>query len=367
VFYKILISDRSFNAVAEIQHTPANINWDYNRIGGCGEVSFIVPKKFCRNVALSPSFNIQISRLNPSTKAFDLWYQGRIESVLPNVRGEDETLQIKGMGYQSQLQDVDVDKDYTSTEISVIVKDILDTFITPDTDITYDAGDIEATSFTPDSIAFNTNSQDAMRTLADITGTREWGVDADRKFFFKARSSSVGFRYPMGGKILNFAGDDSTRETVNRAIVIGGGDPPFTATYNDETSQLKWGIRAKRVQNSSITTSAVASQFADSLFAEFNDVVRRARVDLLDEVQIEATLPIPLFRMLPALVRYNERRYGEFLYSGYIDYQVNRVNYNIDDSGNLIVSIQMGQLRPSIAEDISRLEYKLGQLTQQNL
>ena len=367
MFYKLVVSDRDFNVLDEFQDRANNISWDYNRIGGCGGLNFSIPSRYCRNILISTGFNVKLYRRNPTTRAFDLWYQGRVENTLPEIRGEDETLFVPVMGYQSELRDIHIDATYTSTEISVIVKSLLDNYIVPNTNITYSAGDITATSFTPNSIIFNGNAQDAMRTLSDITGAREWGVDKDRKFFFKARSSTVGFTYPLSGKILNFSGDDSSKDIVNRVVFIGGGNPPFTATYEDMVSQLKWKRRDKVIQNSAITTTAVASQFADSIFTEFKDVVRRARIDLLDERQVEATIPIPLLRMVPKLTRYGEMRYGEFLYSGYIDYQINRVQYTIDQSGNLKLSIQLGQLRPSIAEDIGQLEYSIDQIRQQNL
>lgn len=365
--YKIVISDRSFNVLDEIQDLASDISWGYGRIGGCAEFGFTIPSRFCRNLLIAPGYNVKIYRRNPSTLNYDLWYQGRIESSQPTIIGEVETLEVGGLGYQSELQDIYIDADYSSTEVSVIVKSLLDNYITPNTNITYDAGDIETTSFTPDSISFNGNASDAMRTLAEIVGSREWGVDSSRKFFFKARSASVGFRYPFGGKILRYQGDDSTRDIVNHVIIIGGGDPPFSATYDDAISQLKWGRRDKAYINSAITTTQVATQIASSFFTEFGDVVRRARVDILDEVQIESTIPIPLITFIPKLYRYGELKYGDFLYSGAINYQVNRVQYSLNNEGTLKLSIQAGQLRPSVAEDIGQLEFQIDQLRQQNI
>ena len=367
MIYKLVISDRDFNVLDEFQDRANNISFDYSRIGGCGGMNFRIPSRYCRNILISTGFNVKLYRRNPSTNDYDLWYQGKIESTLPDIRGESENLSVSAMGYQAELRDIHIDASYTSTEISVIVKSLLDNYILPNTNITYDAGDITATSFTPDSIIFNGNAQDAIRTLADVTGTREWGVDRNRKLFFKSRSSTVGFYYPLSGKIINFSGDDSSKDIVNRVVFIGGGDPPFTATYNDTISQLKWKRRDRVIQNSAVTTSAVATQFADSIFDEFSEIVRKANIDLLEERQIESTIPIPLFRMIPELTRYGEMKYGEFLYSGYIDYQVNRVMYTIDDSGSLRMGIQLGQLRPNISESISQLAYQLDQMRQQNL
>lgn len=369
MIHKVVISDRSFTVLDEVQDIAGPISWEYNRLGGCGGFNFQVPIKFCRELTLGLNFNVKVYRRNPSTQDYDLWYQGRIENKVHDVKGEDEVINISGMGYQSALKDVYIDADFSSQEVSVIVKNLLDNYIVPNTDITYDAGDIEATTFTPGTLQFNTDALSAMQTLADLVGTREWGVDRNRKFFFKARSSSVGFRYPLFKNILNFSLDNTSKEIANRIIVIGGetGGSPFTATYNDLTSQLKWKRRDKVIQNSSITTSQVAEQFANAQFSEFNDVSRRCRLELLEERLIENTLPIGLFQIIPDLISYGQMKYGTFLYSGLFNLQVNRVSYRMDDVGNLKISMELGQLRPSIAEDISQLEYEIDQLASQGV
>ena len=101
--YKIVVSDRDFNVIKEIQDIASNISWSYNRIGGCGGFSFDVPIRFCEETFLGGNFNVKIYRKNPSTLDFDLWYQGRIEDKGHKMRGVDEKISIRGNGYQSQL------------------------------------------------------------------------------------------------------------------------------------------------------------------------------------------------------------------------------------------------------------------------
>lgn len=366
---KILISDRDFNVIDQIENEVQNLRWNYGRIGGCGSFSFEMPIRFAQDTNLGLNFNIKIYRRNPSTNAYDLWFQGRIESKDYKVTGEKESISIKGNGYQSQLSDIYINRTYTSQEISVIVKDILDNDIVPNTNITYDLADIEATSFTPDSINFNTDALNALQTLADITGTREWGVNRNRKLEFKARSASVSYRYPMSNAVLDFEGDNSSKDIVNRVIVQGGdvAGTPFTATYDNAQSQAKWKRRDKTFQNSAITTSAVASQFANAIFAEFAEVVRRGRVNILEERLFENTTPIGLFRLLPKAATYGTKLYRTGLYCGPIDYQINQIDYSIDDNGVLKSSLQVGQLRPSFSETISQLQYQIEQLRSSNL
>ena len=362
LIYKIVISDRSFNIIDEIQDIASNISWEYNRIGGCGAFSFNVPEKYCKETTLGANFNVKISRKNLSTNAYELWYQGRIEDKIINVRGLTETISIRGMGYQSALSDIYVDRDYSNTEISAIVTDILDNDIVPNTNVSYSGGDITSTTFTPDSLSFNTSALNAFQTLSDLFGTREWGVDVNRKFFFKARSSSVGFRFPLGQNVISFSEDSSSKSIINRVIVNGDGG--FQRIVNDLPSQNKFKRHDKVIQNTAITTNGPADQLGNAILTEFKDVVRRATLELLDEQLIETTIPIPLVEMRPDLITWGEFKWGTFLWSGLINYQVNRILYKINKEGSLTINMQLGQLRPDIAENINLIEFKLDQLRQ---
>jgi len=172
------------------------------------------------------------------------------------VANGQEMIDVTGHGYFDQLGRYYVDRDYSSDEISVIVKDILDNDVVTPSDISYDAGDVAATSYTPDTLEFNTDAKSALETLADIAGSREWGVDKDRKFFFKAKSTTPGFYFTMGRYVTDFQADQSFGDIINRVIVQGGesSGSPFTRTVNDTDSQTKYGRRDKVIQNSSITT-----------------------------------------------------------------------------------------------------------------
>jgi len=367
MIHKVLISDRDFTAVAEVQDKINSLRWEYNRIGGCGAFSFNVQKRFCREIEFGTNFNVKIYRKNLTTGDYDLWYQGRIENKVANVKGQKEEITIKGMGYQSVLSDIYVDTDYSSKTVEYIVDDIIDTDVVPNTDIT--KGTISATGFTADTYEVNTDAMSAIQSLSDLAGTREWGVDENREFYFKARSSTVGFVYPFGRKVLGFSTDSSYKEMVNRVIVTGGdvAGSPFSRIVNDTSSQTKYGRRDKTIQNSAIVTNDVADQFGNALLTEYKSVVRRAKIDILDEIRIESTIPIPLFQMRPRGTKWGERKWGTFLWSGLINYQVNRIQYKLDNQSNLTISIQLGQLRPNIAESINQLEHKIDQVRQQGV
>lgn len=369
--YRLELRDRTFNLLEILDREYTDLGWSFSRVGGCGECSFRLPRKLFEEKNLSGDYNLRIYYRDPTTNSYGLRYQGLVETKDPSIKGNSEVIGINGHGYYVQLGRIYLDDvTFTSTEVSVIIKSLLDTYITPNTDITYDAPDIEATGFTVDEIKFNETVESAIEKLAKIVGSREYGVDQDRKFYFKARSEVVGWRFPLGNKITNYQEQQDFSQIINRLIVQGAesGGTSYKSVYNDLVSQLKYGIRSAVEQNGSVTTDAVASQFATSVFVEFNDVVRKASCEMVDfHGQIESTNPIPLFIVLGKEVKYGEKRYGEFLYSGQVKRVVNRINYKVTNNNSMVVGLDLGQIRPLISEQISELKYNLEQERSANL
>lgn len=371
VEFRIEIRDRSFNVLEILDSQVAEVVFDYGRVGGCGEFSFRLPRKYCDEKYISGGFNIRIYIWNEATAVFDLWYQGRVGEKIPAIEGQNEYIDVVGHGYQSQLAQIQFQDSYTSMEASAIVKDILDNYIVGVKDITYSAPDIENTGYVIDQIDFNTDVQSALQTIADIVGAREWGVDMNRKLFFKARSTTPGLYFTLGGRVRNFVENQDFEAIVNHVFIQGGdvAGTPYQIEYDDLPSQAKYGRQDKVIQNSSITTEAVASQLAQSTFNDYNDVIRKANCEIVGVKQrIEASLPIPLFVLIAdSAIPYGVQTYGTFLYSGLINRQVNRIQYTIDRNKSFKTSLDLGFLLPDDADYISRLQYSVEQLRTANL
>ena len=370
VEYRVVISDRSLNVLEFLDKDIIDLQWEYARIGGCGSFSLTLPRQYCSEKYISGDFNVKIYIRNPSTGAFDLWYQGFVQEKQAKVSNGQEMIDVSGHGYFDQLSRYYVDEDYSSTEISAIVKDILDDYVTTPSDITYDAGDVVDTGYTPDTLEFNTDAKNALETLADIAGSREWGVDKDRKFFFKAKSSTASWFFTMGRYVTDFSADQSFGDIVNRIIVQGAesAGTPFTRTVNDLSSQAKYGRRDRVVQNSAISTNDVADQYGASLLADLSMVIRSGSCSLVGHnTRIEATVPIPLFAMKEPGVTYGTQKYGEFLYSGVIGRQITRITYSIDSNSEMTTKLTLDKTVTGLADQLKRMDYELEQQRSQAL
>jgi hypothetical protein len=361
--FRIELRDRDFVLQDVIENEAMNIRWSYSRIGGCGDFSFSVPRDFDEQGNIGGFFDVRIyKRANKGT--YTLLYAGEIEDRIPN-KSDPDFIEVKGFGYVGQLSSVVVNTAFYNAEISTIVTAVLDNFIVPNTDITYSAADIGTTGFTADIFEFNTTADKVMQTLAETTGSREWGVDKNKNFFFKKRSEEMTHYYFIGNKIKSYQSIDSFRNIVNRIYIEGGevGGTIFTYTINNVDSQNKFGLREDIIQNASIVSATVALQYGNAILVERSDVARRARLEIFnDETQLEATIPLGLIVPKTAGVRYGEKEYGTFLYSGDVSYQISKIDYQLDNNQNISTTIDLGQVRPQLTEEIEQITYKLEQL-----
>lgn len=360
--YRIEIRDREFNFVTVLDKRAYDISWDYNAIGGCGAFRFAVPSKYCTELDLGANFNVQIKRRNPDTDNYDLWYQGRIENKEQGLTGQaSEIIQVSGYGYQSQLRDLYIQGTFSSQEVSSIVTTILGNTVTPNTDITYSGGDIENTGYTVNSLTFDyVDLLQVFQTLSELGGNVEWGVDRNRKFFFKQKSQITGFRYPVGNKLSNVVINDSSREIITRVIVQGSGTFIYQKDYTK--AQAKYMRRDRVLQRSSIANNTDAEQLADAVQNEKKGVVRRARCQVVEEKLFENTTPLGLFEILTREVTYDEKKYDTFLYAGVDPFRIKKIGYTIDKTSQVVSELNLGEVLPSNVEKLRQLEFSIDQV-----
>lgn len=369
---RVVISDRAFNVKEIVDNEFYDLSWAYAAIGGCGEFSFKLPRKRFAEKAISGDYNIKVYNRNATTNVYDLSYQGLIENKIPNVQGLTEFIEFSGQGYQTQLSRIYINNDtQTSKEASVLIKYILDTYVVPYTNITYNISDLVATSFTFDSVTINDTALSAITKIAQVVGLTEWGVDRNRNFYFKPQSTSAGFMFLQGNNIVNFQDNQDFTAIVNQIYVQGaqtGGTYFLSGPYNDSASQAKYSIRQQVIQNSSITTSSVAAQLANATLALYKEVTRQATCEIVKyEGLIEATTPIPLFQEISKKVKYGQRAYGAFLYSGIVNRQIIKVSYALTNMNSLTINLELGDIQPKLSKKISRIQYKLDQLSSASL
>ena len=132
--YKYIVELRFYNrsgALVKIissksQNFPLiepGLDFVFTRNGGCGAFSFTVSEN------LSLEYNFRCDIYLYETK----WFSGYL-TKLPQV-GTGLTYHYEGWGFAEQVDWQTINETYTGDELSVIVEDILDTYITPHTDV----------------------------------------------------------------------------------------------------------------------------------------------------------------------------------------------------------------------------------------
>jgi hypothetical protein len=363
---RIELRNKYFDLIRVLNKEASNVSWDYNRIGGCG--ASMMNLEVVELPEVGADYNIQI-RLEDGQGGTNLVYSGYVESNRPVVDVKP-SVQLKAFGYSGQLARVRVNETYANVEVSVIVKDILDTYVLPDTSIEYVDVDIEPTGFSIDSLPFDCMADEAMKTLAEIAGGVEWGVDVNRKFFFTKKSDAIRHYLRYKIDVAKFDPLDDYGAIINRLYIKGGkvGGVQFEDTANNSESQGRYGLRSQIISNSSIVTSSVSQRYGTMMLADQAKVQRKISIKVKINTRFfEQTIPLGKISIIAETItqarKYGDSDaiYGKFKYGGNQSFEIDKISYKLIDQGTE-VTINAGTARPDVAEEIKKLEFEIQQL-----
>lgn len=248
---------------------------------GCGQFNFILAKK--------PSFPIEY-RTRVDIHLFNdtgPWFSGYI--MEPPIEGTTEVeYRYAGFGFYYQLETCIVDKKYTNTEISLIVKDIIQTFVEPGTDIVYDAAKIEDTGYTVNEIEFNkVSAKRALDDLADMAQDFVMGVEEDRKFFFRAinTSTNVNAIKVVGKHLKRYILEKDASKILNKIYILAGkitSGSNYICTVEDSASQNKYGIREGTLTIPSSLNLSDAQRWGNYKLSQLKDPIEKAMAEDVD-------------------------------------------------------------------------------------
>lgn len=377
--FLVQVADSSGALVKYINNEVKELNWIYNRNGGCGKFKMVLKRSFDDLSYLTSTYRREIYDLQIFiTSGFGgtstRYYRGYITNIRPNLQDGEETI-VTGVGYGARLNEIQINdgtgapEEYTGTTISGVVNSLINDFITPNTDIT--AGTVDTFSTTVTSIKFNGTAKEALDKLAEIVDA-EWGVDRGREIYFRAKSSTVGNRFSIGKDIGNMEDEYDYSEIVNK-VYIEGGDidgVPYRYVKANQSSIDDFGLKEARFQNSAIVTDAVGEVYADSILRKYEMYTRNVRINLPFNLSlIEENNPLDLVVII-AQPKLRTKKYGTFMYGagngGYTDetkYRIDSIEYSLKDV-SLDTTIELNEGKPSITNDFELLQFELEQQRQ---
>ncbi len=272
----------------------SNVSWEWSRKGGCGRCKLILEMPY-RKIAFSALDDIQIRVKDGTTSK--LVYRGFIAGSTPKLK-VGQQIQLDVRGYFELLKFVVVqsggdDKLYTSMLASDIVDDIIDTFVTPNTSIS--KGTIDSTTFTIDTIAFKNSVVESLRTLADLLGGIEYGVDENLVFFWRDEDTDLRHKFFVGNNIEILDRKLDFSRLVNKVYFEGGevSGSPFLRVGSASDSINTHFLAEDIVVNSAIFTPTVADQYITAILNEKSSPKTLMRIKIPNTpLRIEDIVPL---------------------------------------------------------------------------
>lgn len=258
------------------ENVISDLSWEFLARGGCGVCEFTVNGTFT-SFTIEPEDDIRVWLKDPSAATTGkLVYRGYI-SQWERFLGQEEKIAITCQGYFNKFRrylvnDSGDPKAYESQAIETIVDDVVDSFVVANTTPAISIGTIDASNFAPDYIEFKSSAADALETLAALLNNVEYGVDENLEFYWRTESLTVAKRFYIGKDIAEYSELTETENIVNKLYFEGNtqGSSVFTSTGQSSSSQTDYGLREAVVSNSSINTTAPATQIMNATFLENN-------------------------------------------------------------------------------------------------
>ena len=293
--YKIELRDKDGNLRQYLTPFVSKVSWEWRRIGGCGRADITLDMDY-RKIDFGPDDDIQI-RIGSGTTS-KLVYRGWIAKITPSLKiGQQIKLDVRGYFdklIKLMVQDNGADKVYENYNILNIVTDLVDTYVTPNSDIT--KGTIGAGGYSPDTITFKTSVKAALRTLADLEGQVEYGVDEDLNFFWTNQSDVLVRKWFVGNNVTKFERRINWDALVNKIYFEGGelsDGSKYIKTAEASDSQDSYFLAEKIEGNSSITTSSVADQYLGSILRDKSKPQLEMRVSIANtDIRLEDSIPL---------------------------------------------------------------------------
>jgi hypothetical protein len=365
-----------------------NLSWKWNHIGGCGQCKIKIGKKY-REINFSAGDDIQIRIKSGATSK--LVYRGWISNVTPALK-IDENISIDCRGYFDRLKNIIIQnggdkKTYSSVSVSDLVTAIIDTYITPNTPIT--KGTIDPSCFAIDTIEFKCDVAEALKTLAELEGRIEYGVDENLQFFWRAESTALRKKYLVGEKVEDFERKIDWSQLVNKIYFEGGtvNDAKYLKTVDASDSQTMYFLSEDIVSNSSIVSSSVADQYLSSLLREKSSpkLILRFKIPNTD-LRLEDTLPMGEIAVYDP--EYDDTTYiwgktasggsnliwgkrasggSNKIWGGLYQEQVESISYTLSsESGKFDLDITLGGSILETSAKIKQIEYLLSMVRQRS-
>ncbi len=302
--------------------------FELDRLGGCGAGELRLNNGFLNRDAIEPGHWIAFEY-----STGERWYLGRVEDVESEspagmrIRLEGPAIQLNEVfpgsftaksegvkphryGRTDQFgQDPDYDqesRDYVVNSAELIRK-LIEQYVVGKTNIIYDPDLVETGPLANDVTTMKFRGEESVRSVIKDLALRArnatWGVDAERRFFFRQRRDDVLAEYREHRDLTKLQASRSRELLFNRVMLTGD----YIYDFRDYSSQLarrsyRWrgnyrqptsidqhGERRIRVWVPWIRTAEDSRSFVSEFFRIYSQPVTRFSL----ETKPQSVLPLP--------------------------------------------------------------------------
>lgn len=310
------------------------------------------------------------STQSPGARTVDLWYRGYVSEVAEMDGGVDgASLGLRGHGYIGHLDRVLITASYQATKAESVVGDImLNRGVTSKTSVVFCGTNIDTTSVSVTDMQFrNTPAGRALSQIADLVGTREWGVDRQAALFFRARRdpstapSSAYETFIAGKDLSNISITNRGDDLVNSVFVEGGveqGQTIIVESVNSQ-SQVDYGRREASVQAASLISSVDAAQMGASIVAEKAATRAEVTFETAAPTMVETRVLTGFTQSAPVISLIN--------ISSRANYLLGSVDYSIEARRGFTSRVNAGEVVRSPAAYAASVDAEMELLKQRDL
>lgn len=338
----------------------ANVDWAYRNIGGCGQANLTIENDFdYLEDSLEPQTSVRVFINNA------LRYSGKLVEMRRELIKNSEKIVCSFFGYVVELDDVIVKKTYEGQSVSDIVTDIMNTFVVPNTNITFDLSDVDAASYSVVKLALNHTAKDAIQLLGQLAGNFEWGVDRDKAFFFKTIDKVVRNVFLIGKDVSKSNIMRKDEDVVNVMNVFGSDGSVIIATVQSSLSISKFGRKEANVFESSINELSDANRYGQVLLKNTTNSQRRIKFTAIKEdIFLEENVPVGAVALDDGVIREKVvygtvNKYGRNIkYGNLTRDQIAEVRYSVN-GGGLMAMIELKRDIPNLANQQKQVEFQI--------
>ena len=265
----------------------------YSINGGPGELTIELARafdNFGEDVDVKLNNKVEVWVVDKDNVDGLLLYVGYISGYRPVINEARESVIITVLGYVAELQRMilrdssgNTTLAYNSYDPSQILTDVLDKYRAIGGNLNYSAASVALTN-TVVSYTFNTNTiKECLDKIIELCPVGWfYRIDPNGLVYLQPKNILADHNFTLGLEVEKLETFRRVEDVVNRVLFVGGGNPALFRLYENNGSQLSYGLYEKKIVDQRVTLAATASTISNREINSKKDPEIRSTFTILD-------------------------------------------------------------------------------------